>query len=104
MDEPKLPLTVDLDVWRCFATEVRPVFADSYLSGATIEGSVLKTATFVACDRLIADPASRRVLDELGLKPVRPDGTPHPDFRRRRATPEERAEAKRMLKGFLRSA
>ena len=78
MDEPALPLTVDIELWEAVADAVRPTFADSYLSGAIQIGRNVTPHTAIAYDRLTANEKAAQAMDGLNIKLVRPLPFGHP--------------------------
>ena len=79
MPDPKLPLTVYRSIWEAVANAKGAPFADSYLSCAAIDGSVLTTHTTIAFDRIKAGAGS--VLSALGLTIAKPLPFGHPSRR-----------------------
>jgi hypothetical protein len=90
-DQPKLPLTVPLALWETMARETYAAFADSYLSGAELSGATLRTKTFMAYSRIAGNGAALRVLRDLNIRLVKPDGTF--DEHHRRETMSEQRQA-----------
>jgi hypothetical protein len=93
-DEPKLPLTVPLMLWSAVAEGVYPAFADSYLSGASLEVGKLRAKTFTAYDRITGNFSAMNVLKGMDITPICPDGTAPRISRARPMTAEERADAR----------
>lgn len=79
-DQPKLPLTVPPSLWEAMAGATYPAFADSYLSGATINGPTLRTKTNTARSRIMASSPALRVLTDFGLS-LAPPSTPAGAYR-----------------------
>ncbi len=79
MGKPELPLTVPREIWDAVAVAVRPTYADSYLSGAHVEGQNLVPHTVTAYLRLKENAAVIGVIGSFGLKLWRPLPFGHPD-------------------------
>lgn len=79
MADPKFPLTVPRSVWNAVAEAKGEPFADSYLTGARLDGSVMTPHTTIAHDRLKELAGS--VLDQIGLTLNRPKPYGHPSRR-----------------------
>jgi hypothetical protein len=92
---PKLPLTVPLGLWESIARETYPAFADSYLSGADLVGSKLRTKYLIAFDRIAANAAAMRALAELGIALAKPNGEIHISHRRENLSPVQREQLRR---------
>jgi len=81
MNGPQLPLTVSESLWNAMAKDIRPEFADSYLSGAKQTASTLTPHTVTAYRRLAEHTWAKKIitrpprLQVRGLGPL-PDGSP----------------------------
>ena len=79
MAEPQLALTVPRKVWDAMANDVRPTFADSYLSGARVVGERITPHTMTAYLALTANKWAMKSLVDVGLQLIKPLRYGHPD-------------------------
>lgn len=77
---PKLPLTVDRELWDAMAKATSREFADSYLSGAEQTLAKLLPRTVTAWERLKQDRHAMLVLKRAGLTLVKPPPFRGDDF------------------------
>lgn len=69
---PKLPLTVDLALWKQFALTITPEYADSYLSGADAHNGKFLPRTQTAWYALKDNGQALRLFAANGLKLLKP--------------------------------
>lgn len=79
MANPKLPLTVPRALWDAIANDVRPEFADSYLSKAIVAGRTITPHTTIAYDRLRQHTWASKIIADLGFTLIKPLRFGHPD-------------------------
>ncbi len=79
MNGPQLPLTVSESLWNAMAKDIRPEFADSYLSGAKQTASTLTPHTVTAYRRLAEHTWAKKIIPAHGLTLLKPLPFGHPD-------------------------
>lgn len=69
---PRLPLTVDMDLWKAVAEATSGAYADSYLSGADHYQGRLLPRTQTAWMRLKDNRFAMHVLNSMGVNLIKP--------------------------------
>jgi len=76
MATPSFRLTVPQSLFDAIASKVSQEFADSYLTGASVEGTVIIPRTLTGYQKMIDRWDFREALKDLGLSCAKP--TPFP--------------------------